>query len=95
VSLKTSSFSYLNYLHSVTPVKMALRMEVVVRNNISALAGKVLKFCVVLYLIQHLLRLCVCVFVECKIIYLPPEINDCISIYKSVIITDYLLKPDM
>jgi hypothetical protein len=28
VTLKTSSLSYLNYLHSVIPVKMAVRMEV-------------------------------------------------------------------
>ena len=84
VLLKTSSPSYLNYLHSVTPVKMAARMEVGVGNNTGASAGKVLKLCVVLYLIQHLLRfvcVCVCVCVECKIMYQPPEISDCISVY--------------
>jgi hypothetical protein len=65
VSLKTSSSAYLNYLHSVTPVKMAVRMEVGVGNNTGASAGKVLKLCVVLYLIKYLflLRLCVCVCV--------------------------------
>ena len=59
MSLKTYSPSYLNYLHSVTPVKMAVRMEVGGGKNTGASARKVLKFCVVLYLIQHLLRLCV------------------------------------
>ena len=61
MSLKTSSAAHLNYLHSVTPVKTAVRMEVGVGNNTGASAGKVLKLCVVLCLIQHLLRLCVCV----------------------------------
>lgn len=46
MSLKDSSSAYLNYLHSVTPVKMAVRMEVGVGNNTGASAGKVLKLCV-------------------------------------------------